>query len=174
MKFGVPRPVTCKKKTHVKKLSEARILAGILTGSHPSLVGKPMEVKRKYEQIHNGVRQANKFTVSSTAGIWSRNNIRQSRRGARVEKWIDETKWFAFVFRQAEIIQQSEKWCDSLFFCGLSVYRNPQKEKRGLTGQLALVPFDDSIWPPKTTWKLMPWAEISGYARPAGLMKWWH
>lgn len=50
-----------------------------------------MEVKRECEQIHNGVRQANKFTVSPTAGIWSRNNISQSWRGERVEQGIDET-----------------------------------------------------------------------------------
>lgn len=75
-----------------------------------------MEVKRECEQIHNGLRQANKFTIGPTVGIWSRNNICQSRRGGRVEKGIDETKWLAVVFRQAEIIQQSENRSYSLFF----------------------------------------------------------
>ena len=85
-----------------------------------------MKVKRECEQIHIGIRQAKRFTVGSTAGIWSRNNIGQSRRGKRVKKGIDETKWFAFVFRQAIIIQQREKGRNSLF-CGLSVYRNQLK-----------------------------------------------
>ena len=68
---------------------------------------------------------------------------------------------FAVVFRQAEIIQQSEK------FFALSVYRNLLKEKN-FTGQLALVPRIDCTWPKINA---SPCAEISEYVRPAGLMK---
>lgn len=82
IKFGVPKPVTCRKK--LRKVKKDVRSANFVLNTHwvPSLmIGTPIEVKRECEQIHNGARQANKFTFG---------NISQPRRGERVEKGIDE------------------------------------------------------------------------------------
>ena len=56
------------------------------------------------------------------------------------------------------------------FFAGYRLIEICYQEKRKHTGQLALVPPVDASRPPITIRKFSPCAEISGYARPVGLM----